>query len=108
VESSKNSALPLMATCCSRTKNALTNIPRIRDVGVRRSAKGLGATVDGVGTSTPDPLCNSTVNLRTRRSWASSEVRASAGPLLARRGAARLAQPGGTSSPATMGHICVR
>ena len=60
VEGNKNSALPLMAACLLTDEECvLTNVPRIRDVGVLADLlKGLGATVDGVGTSTlADPLC---------------------------------------------------
>jgi UDP-N-acetylglucosamine 1-carboxyvinyltransferase len=99
VEGNKNSALPLLAACLLTDQACvLTNVPRIRDVEVLLNLLiGLGATVDGIGTST----------LRVRCAKVSSDqpdpalvgrLRGSVlllGPLLARCGSARLAQPGG-------------
>src|SRR4051812_32799845 len=91
VEGNKNSALPLIAACLLTDEECvLSNVPRIRDVAVLAELlTGLGATVDGIGTST----------LRIRCSNLSSEcpepalvgkLRGSVlllGLLLARRGA---------------------
>jgi UDP-N-acetylglucosamine 1-carboxyvinyltransferase len=99
VEGNKNSALPLIAACLLTDEECvLTNVPRIRDVEVLAGILcGLGARVEGLGTPT----------LRIRCDQVSSErpdpvlvgrLRGSVlllGPLLARRGAARLAPPGG-------------
>ena len=54
VEGNKNSALPLMAACLLTDEECiLANVPRIRDVaGMADLLTSLGATVDGVGTST--------------------------------------------------------
>src|SRR4029078_10710814 len=99
VEGNKNSALPLLAACLLTDQECvLTNVPRLRDVDVLgQLMTGLGATVEGVGTSTlrvrwqkvttdrPDPVLV-------------GKLRGSVlllGPLLARCGSARLAQPGG-------------
>jgi UDP-N-acetylglucosamine 1-carboxyvinyltransferase len=99
VEGNKNAALPLMAACLLTGEACeITNIPRIRDVEVMADLlRGLGASVEGAGTTTlrihcadvtgdcPDPdlvgrLRGSVLLL---------------GPLLARRGSARLGAPGG-------------
>jgi UDP-N-acetylglucosamine 1-carboxyvinyltransferase len=99
VEGNKNSALPLLAACLLTDQECvLTNVPRIRDVDVLvQLMTGLGATVEGGGTGTlrvkcprittdcPDPVLV-------------GKLRGSVlllGPLLARCGSARLAQPGG-------------
>ena len=54
VEGNKNAALPLLAACLLTDQECvLTNVPRIRDVEVLVDLLvGLGATVDGRGTST--------------------------------------------------------
>ena len=54
VEGNKNSALPLLAACLlTEEECVLSNVPRIRDVGVMADLlRGLGATVEGVGTPT--------------------------------------------------------
>ena len=54
VEGNKNAALPLLAACLLTTEECvLTNVPRISDVeGMARLLIDLGATVDGIGTST--------------------------------------------------------
>jgi len=99
VEGNKNAALPLLAACLLTTEECvLTNMPRIVDVDVMaRLLVDLGAEVDGVGTTTvrvrareivkdePDP----TLVGRLRGSVLLL------GPLLARRGSAKLAPPGG-------------
>src|ERR671912_743294 len=59
VEGNKNSALPLMAACMLTDQECvLTNVPRIRDVKVMiELMKGLGATVEGLGTPTLRVRC---------------------------------------------------
>ena len=54
VEGNKNAALPLLAACLlTEDECVLTNVPRIGDVDVMaRLIQGLGARVDGIGTST--------------------------------------------------------
>lgn len=99
VEGNKNSALPLIAACLLTDQECvLTNVPRIRDVHVLLDLLvGLGATVDGIGTSTLKIRCAS-VNTERPDSVLVGRLRGSVlllGPLLARRGAARLAPPGG-------------
>jgi UDP-N-acetylglucosamine 1-carboxyvinyltransferase len=99
VEGNKNAALPLLAACLlTEHECVLTNVPRIADVEVMsRLLLDLGAEVDGIGTTTlrvrcpevakdePDPILV-------------GRLRGSVlllGPLLARRGRAVIAPPGG-------------
>src|SRR5688500_8694341 len=99
VEGNKNAALPLLAACLLTTDECiLHNVPRISDVEVMaRLLLDLGAEVEGIGSPA----------LRVR--WPSlvkdepdgalvGRLRGAVlllGPLLARRGRARLAPPGG-------------
>jgi UDP-N-acetylglucosamine 1-carboxyvinyltransferase len=99
VEGNKNAALPLLAACLLTDEECvLTNVPRIRDVEVLVALLvGLGATVEGRGTSTLRVRC---ANVTTDRPdpVLVGKLRGSVlllGPLLARRGSARLAPPGG-------------
>jgi UDP-N-acetylglucosamine 1-carboxyvinyltransferase len=99
VEGNKNSALPLLAACLLTDKECvLTNVPRIRDVEVLLALmKGMGAEVEGIGTATLRVRC---ARLTTDRPdpVLVGKLRGSVlllGPLMARRGAARLAPPGG-------------
>jgi UDP-N-acetylglucosamine 1-carboxyvinyltransferase len=99
VEGNKNAALPLLAACLLTDHECvLTNVPRIGDVKVMaRLLQDLGAEVEGLGTTTlrvrgravrkdtPDPVL-------VGRLRGSVLLLA---PLLARRGAARIAPPGG-------------
>ena len=99
VEGNKNSALPLIAACLLTDEECvLENVPRIRDVGVLLDLlKGLGAEVQGEGTPTLRIRCG-TVNSDQPDPQMVGKLRGSVlllGPLLARRGSARLAQPGG-------------
>jgi UDP-N-acetylglucosamine 1-carboxyvinyltransferase len=99
VEGNKNSALPLMAACLLTDEECvLMNVPRIRDVaGLADLLRSLGAAVDGVGTSTLRIHCAKVSTDRPDPRLV-GKLRGSVlllGPLLARRGAARLAQPGG-------------
>jgi UDP-N-acetylglucosamine 1-carboxyvinyltransferase len=99
VEGNKNSALPLIAACLLTDQPCeISNVPRIRDVGVLLEIlQGLGATVEGAGTSTVRITC-ATVTTDRPDPERVGKLRGSVlllGPLLARRGSARLAQPGG-------------
>ena len=99
VEGNKNSALPLLAACLLTDEECvLTNVPRIRDVEVLLELlAGLGATVDGVGTTTLRVRC-ARVTGHTPDPSLVGRLRGSVlllGPLLARVGCARLAPPGG-------------
>jgi len=99
VEGNKNAALPLLAACLlTEEECVLTNVPRIRDVEVLVDLLvGLGATVEGRGTSTLRVRCQTVTSDRPDPALV-GRLRGSVlllGPLLARRGSARLAQPGG-------------
>jgi UDP-N-acetylglucosamine 1-carboxyvinyltransferase len=99
VEGNKNSALPLLAACLlTEQECVLTNVPRIRDVAVLADLMvGLGAKVDGVGTSTLRVRCDTITGDRPDPVLV-GKLRGSVlllGPLLARKGSARLAPPGG-------------
>jgi UDP-N-acetylglucosamine 1-carboxyvinyltransferase len=99
VEGNKNAALPLIAACLLTDQECvLENVPRIRDVEVLLELlRGLGATVQGAGTSTLRIRCGSVTTERPDPLLV-GKLRGSVlllGPLLARRGAARLAPPGG-------------
>jgi UDP-N-acetylglucosamine 1-carboxyvinyltransferase len=99
VEGNKNSALPLLAACLLTDEECvLTNVPSIRDVEVlARLLVGLGATVDGIGTGTLRVKCEEVKTDRPDPVLV-GKLRGSVlllGPLLARRGSARLAPPGG-------------
>ncbi len=99
VEGNKNAALPLLAACLLTSEECvLENVPRIRDVEVLAALlQDLGASVDGLGSTT---LRIRSGEVRSNRPDPSlvGKLRGSVlllGPLLARRGAAHLAQPGG-------------
>jgi UDP-N-acetylglucosamine 1-carboxyvinyltransferase len=99
VEGNKNSALPLVAACLLTDQECvLSNVPRIRDVDVLLELiTGLGATVKGAGTGTLRIRCPQITSDRPDPVLV-GKLRGSVlllGPLLARRGSARLAQPGG-------------
>jgi UDP-N-acetylglucosamine 1-carboxyvinyltransferase len=99
VEGNKNSALPLIAACLLTDQECvLSNVPRIRDVDVLlQLLTGLGATVKGAGTGTLRIQCGSITGDRPDPVLV-GKLRGSVlllGPLLARYGSARLAQPGG-------------
>ena len=99
VEGNKNSALPLIAACLLTDQECvLSNVPRIRDVDVLLELlTGLGATVKGAGTGTLRIQCGSITGDRPDPVLV-GKLRGSVlllGPLLARYGSARLAQPGG-------------
>jgi UDP-N-acetylglucosamine 1-carboxyvinyltransferase len=99
VEGNKNAALPLIAACLLTDQECvLNNVPRIRDVTVMTELLiGLGATVEGVGTPTLRIRCSEVKTDRPNPALV-GKLRGSVlllGPLLARKGAARLSQPGG-------------
>jgi len=99
VEGNKNSALPLIAACLLTDQECvLSNVPRIRDVDVLLDLlRGLGASVQGAGTSTLRIQCREVRSDRPDPVLV-GKLRGSVlllGPLLARKGSARLAQPGG-------------
>jgi UDP-N-acetylglucosamine 1-carboxyvinyltransferase len=99
VEGNKNSALPLIAACLLTDRECvLSNVPRIRDVDVLLDLlRGLGASVHGTGTSTLRIQCTQITSDQPDPALV-GKLRGSVlllGPLLARKGSARLAQPGG-------------
>src|SRR5262249_5900727 len=99
VEGNKNAALPLLAACLLTTDECvLTNMPRISDVEVMaRLLVDLGAEVDGIGTSTVTVRCPEVLKDEPDATMV-GRLRGSVlllGPLLARRGRAMLAPPGG-------------
>ncbi|MES1256532.1 MAG: UDP-N-acetylglucosamine 1-carboxyvinyltransferase, partial [Acidobacteriota bacterium] len=99
VEGNKNAALPLLAACLlTREPCVLTNVPRISDVEVMaRLLMDLGATVEGIGTTTLRVCCTEMTKDEPDGALV-GRLRGSVlllGPLLARRGRAQLAPPGG-------------
>lgn len=99
VEGNKNAALPLLAACVLTTEECvLSNVPRIADVeAMARLLTNLGATVEGLGTTTLRVRCETIVGDEPDAALV-GRIRGSVlllGPLLARRGRARLALPGG-------------
>jgi UDP-N-acetylglucosamine 1-carboxyvinyltransferase len=99
VEGNKNSALPLLAACLLTTEECvLTNVPRISDVEVMaRLLLDLGAEVDGIGSTTLRIRCPEVTRDEPDGALV-GRLRGSVlllGPLLARRGRAHIAQPGG-------------
>src|SRR4249920_3202983 len=99
VEGNKNSALPLLAACLlTREECVLTNVPRISDVEVMaRLILDLGGEVEGIGSTTLRVRCPDIVKDEPDGALV-GRLRGSVlllGPLLARRGRAHLAPPGG-------------
>jgi UDP-N-acetylglucosamine 1-carboxyvinyltransferase len=99
VEGNKNSALPLVAACMLTDEPCeIRNVPRIRDVDVLlQLIEDLGARVEGKGTGTLRVQCERVTGDRPDPVLV-GRLRGSVlllGPLLARRGVARLAPPGG-------------
>jgi len=99
VEGNKNSALPLIAACLLTTEECvLTNVPRIGDVEVMaRLLLDLGGEVEGIGSTTLRIRCPEIVKDEPDGALV-GRLRGSVlllGPLLARRGRAHLASPGG-------------
>src|SRR6266705_2535512 len=99
VEGNKNSALPLLAACLlTADECVLTNVPRISDVEVMaRLILDLGGEVEGIGSTTLRVRCPEIVKDEPDGALV-GRLRGSVlllGPLLARRGRARLAPPGG-------------
>jgi UDP-N-acetylglucosamine 1-carboxyvinyltransferase len=99
VEGNKNAALPLLAACLLTTEECvLTNVPRISDVEVMaRLLLDLGAEVEGIGSTTLRVRCPEVLKDEPDGALV-GRLRGSVlllGPLLARRGRAILAPPGG-------------
>ena len=99
VEGNKNAALPLLAACLLTTEECvLTNMPRIKDVeAMAQLLIDLGAKVEGIGTSTVRVRCQKVTKDEPDAKLV-GRIRGSVlliGPLLARRGRAHLALPGG-------------
>jgi UDP-N-acetylglucosamine 1-carboxyvinyltransferase len=99
VEGNKNAALPLIAACMLTEETCvLENVPRIADVEVMcRLLLDVGAEIDGIGTTTLSITCKEVTKDEPDRSLV-GRLRGSVllmGPLLARKGRARVAPPGG-------------
>lgn len=99
VEGNKNAALPLMAACLLTDQPCtLTNVPRIADVEVMaRLLLDLGAEIEGIGSTALRIHCRDVVKDEPDRALV-GRLRGSVlllGPLLARRGRAHVAPPGG-------------
>src|ERR671932_2120383 len=99
VEGNKNAALPLLAACLLTSEECvLTNVPRISDVEVMaRLLLDVGAEVEGIGSTTLRVRCPEVVKDEPDGALV-GRLRGSVlllGPLLARRGRAHLAPPGG-------------
>jgi UDP-N-acetylglucosamine 1-carboxyvinyltransferase len=99
IEGNKNAALPLIAACLlSEEECVLENVPRIADVEVMcRLLLDLGAEVEGIGTTTLKITCKEVTKDVPDRALV-GRLRGSVllmGPLLARRGRALVATPGG-------------
>lgn len=99
VEGNKNAALPLIAACLLTDEwCTLENVPRIADVEVMaRLLLDLGAEVEGIGSTTLRIRC-AEVTKDEPDSALVGRLRGSVlllGPLLARRGRAIVAPPGG-------------
>jgi UDP-N-acetylglucosamine 1-carboxyvinyltransferase len=99
VEGNKNAALPLMAACLlTEHPCVLTNVPRIADVEVMaRLLLDLGAEVEGIGSTTLRIQCRDVVKYEPDTALV-GRLRGSVlllGPLLARKGRAHVAPPGG-------------
>ena len=99
VEGNKNAALPLLAACLlTADECVLTNVPRISDVEVMaRLILDLGGEVEGIGSTTLRVRCPEIVKDEPDGALV-GRLRGSVlllGPLLARRGRAHLAPPGG-------------
>ena len=99
VEGNKNAALPLIAACLLTDQwCTLSNMPRISDVEVMaRLLLDLGAEVEGIGSTTLRIRCANITKDEPDNSLV-GRLRGSVlllGPLLARRGRAIVAPPGG-------------
>src|SRR5262249_341840 len=99
VGGNKNAALPLLAAgLLTPEAGEVRNVARIRDVAVMADLlRSLGATVDGVGTTTVRVTCRDIRSSEPDPALV-GKLRGSVlllGSLLGRTGRARLAAPGG-------------
>jgi UDP-N-acetylglucosamine 1-carboxyvinyltransferase len=99
VEGNKNAALPLLAACLlTPDECVLKNMPRIADVDAMACLLvELGAEIEGLGSTTLRVRCPEIVTDEPDAALV-GRLRGSVlliGPLLARRGRAKLASPGG-------------
>jgi len=99
VEGNKNAALPIIAACLlTDDECVLHNVPRIADVEVMcRLMLDLGAEVEGIGSTTLRICCREVTKDEPDKTLV-GRLRGSVllmGPLLARRGRAVIAPPGG-------------
>jgi len=99
VEGNKNAALPILAACLlTRERCVLDNVPRIRDVfAMCELLEGLGARVDGKGTSTLGVSCQEIRSTDPDPALV-ARIRGSVlltAPLLARAGRAGFGESGG-------------
>ncbi len=99
VAGNKNAALPLLAACLLTDEVCvLENVPPIRDVeAMCRLLEGLGAEVEGAGTSTLRVACREVRRFDPDPALV-ARIRGSvllAAPLLARVGRAGMGEPGG-------------
>jgi len=101
VSGSKNAVLPILAACLLTDEECkLKNVPRIEDVSIMAQLlKRIGAQVDWSDTDRQQLRVNAAGLVRADvLASLASRMRASfllMGPLLARRGEARVAKPGG-------------
>lgn len=99
VEGNKNAALPLLAACLlTEEECVLENVPRIADVEVLcRLLLDVGAEIEGIGSTVLKIRCQTVTKDEPDRTLV-GRLRGSVllmGPLLARRGRALIAPPGG-------------
>jgi len=99
VEGNKNAALPILAACLLTPEPCvLENVPRIRDVvAMCQLLEGLGARVEGIGTSTLHVSCPEIRSTDPDPALV-ARIRGSVlltAPLLARAGRAGLGESGG-------------
>ena len=99
MEGNKNAALPLLAACLLTEEWCeLSNVPRIKDVGVMvELLQSLGAEISGAGSTTLRVCCRRVTGDEPDPGLV-GRLRGSVllvGPLLARVGRVRLAPPGG-------------
>jgi UDP-N-acetylglucosamine 1-carboxyvinyltransferase len=99
ISGSKNAVLPILAACLLTDEECrLKNVPRIEDVSIMKSLlEGMGVQIRWLDTQQLQVSAERLVRSEVLAAMA-SRMRASfllMGPLLARRGEARVAKPGG-------------